>query len=82
MRPCRGPSVPTAIYETWALPIGRSRGIMPHTCSRPPVLRLGSATCMTLSEADTRTPEELPNLMEAKGREIAETLAVLRRTCT
>jgi len=37
---------------------------------------------MTLSEADTRTPEELPNLMEAKGREIAETLAVLRRTCT
>jgi hypothetical protein len=37
---------------------------------------------MTLSEANTHTPEERADLMEAKGREIAEALAVLRRTCT
>ncbi len=30
-------------------------------------------------EEDTRTPEELLDLIEAKGREIAEALAVLRR---
>lgn len=31
------------------------------------------------STADTRTPEELLNLIEAKGREVAEALAKLRR---
>jgi len=30
------------------------------------------------NEEDTRTPEELLDLIEAKGREIAEALAVLR----
>lgn len=30
------------------------------------------------SEEDTRTPEELLDLIEAKGREVAEALAVLR----
>jgi type I restriction enzyme M protein len=29
--------------------------------------------------ADTRTPEELLDLIEAKGREVAEALAVLKR---
>lgn len=29
-------------------------------------------------EEDTRTPEELLNLIEAKGREVAEALAALR----
>ena len=32
------------------------------------------------NEEDTRTPEELLGLIEAKGREVAEALAVLRRT--
>jgi type I restriction enzyme R subunit len=36
----------------------------------------------TKNHEDTRTPEELLNLIEAKGREIAESLAVLRRTRT
>jgi len=31
------------------------------------------------SEEDTRTPEELLDLIEAKGREVAEALALLRR---
>ena len=31
------------------------------------------------SEADTRTPEELLELIEAKGREIAAALASLRK---
>jgi type I restriction enzyme M protein len=31
------------------------------------------------NEEDTRTPEELLDLIEAKGREIAQALAVLRR---
>ncbi len=30
------------------------------------------------NEADTRTPEELLDIIEAKGREVAEALAVLR----
>jgi type I restriction enzyme M protein len=30
------------------------------------------------SQEDTRTPEELLGLIEAKGREVAEALAVLR----
>jgi hypothetical protein len=29
---------------------------------------------------DTRTPEELMNIIEAKGKEVAEALAALRRT--
>ncbi len=32
------------------------------------------------NEGDTRTPEELLDLIDAKGREVAEALAVLRRT--
>ncbi len=31
-----------------------------------------------MSDEDTRTPEELLDLIEAKGREVAEALAVLR----
>ena len=31
------------------------------------------------SNADTRTPSELLDLIEAKGKEIAEVLAVLRK---
>jgi type I restriction enzyme M protein len=31
------------------------------------------------NDKDTRTPEELLDLIEAKGREVAEALAVLRR---
>ncbi len=31
------------------------------------------------NDADTRTPERLLNLIEAKGREAAEALAVLRK---
>jgi type I restriction enzyme M protein len=30
-------------------------------------------------EQDTRTPEELLDLIEAKGREVAEALSALRR---
>ena len=30
-------------------------------------------------EEDTRTPEELLDVIEAKGREVAEALAILRR---
>jgi len=30
-------------------------------------------------EEDTRTPEELLDLLEAKGREVAEAIAQLRR---
>jgi type I restriction enzyme M protein len=32
-------------------------------------------------EEDTRTPEELLDLIEAKGREVSEALAVLRKPC-
>jgi hypothetical protein len=35
---------------------------------------------MPLNEADTRAPEELLDIIEAKGKEIADVLALLRRT--
>lgn len=44
---------PNRACEIWVLPIGRSRGIMPHTCSGSLTLRLVAATCMALSESDT-----------------------------
>jgi len=34
------------------------------------------------ADVDTRTPTELLDLIEAKGREVAEALAVLRRACS
>jgi len=31
---------------------------------------------------DTHTPEQLMDIIEAKGHEVAKALAMLRRTCT
>jgi len=36
--------------------------------------------CRMIRRADTRTPEELLDLIEAKGRDVADALATLRAT--
>jgi len=49
-------------------------GILPPDVVNGLVNAIGAAK----GDEDTRTPEELLDLIEAKGREVAEALAVLR----
>ena len=43
------------------------------------LLKMGAVNPHAKSQEDTRTPEELLDLIEAKGREVAEAIAILRR---
>ena len=59
------------------LPHGTDRDA--DAASQPVVLTLKAVNPNRKVNVDTRTPDDLLNLIEAKGREIGEALAVLRQ---
>jgi type I restriction enzyme R subunit len=63
-------------------PRKRSRGRVDYTLRvkvNPDTQPIAVDLIEAKAEEDTRTPEELLDLIEAKGREVAEALALLRR---